>query len=265
MERQFASETGTFAPASGHGYLGAPQEGLSFIRRPSTHGPEAGTDLLPRDRSERLNRVVNVVLAATAIALLSPLLLLIAIAVRLTSPGPIFYRQTRIGIDRRRDQGSGRDTTYDRRACDLGGQAFSILKFRSMAVDAECRSGVVWAQKHDPRVTPLGRILRKTRLDELPQLLNVLRGEMNIVGPRPERPSIVARLRRDIGEYAFRQRAKPGITGLAQINHSYDASVDDVRVKVRYDLEYLRRQSLVEDARIMLLTIPVMLFRRGGW
>jgi lipopolysaccharide/colanic/teichoic acid biosynthesis glycosyltransferase len=134
-----------------------------------------------------------------------------------------------------------------------------------MAVDAEGRCGVVWAQKQDPRVTPLGRILRKTRLDELPQLLNVVRGEMNIVGPRPERPSIVARLRRDIGEYGFRHRAKPGITGLAQINHSYDSSVDDVRVKVRYDLEYLRRQSLFEDARIMLLTIPVMLFRRGGW
>ena len=264
MERQFASDVATYAPVAGHGSIGGSHGGASLARRAPAHDPENVTDVLPRARSEQLNRLVNVVLAATALTLLSPFLLLIALAVRFTSPGPIFYRQTRIGIDRRRKRG-GRDVTYDRRACDLGGQAFSILKFRSMAVDAEGRSGVVWAQKHDPRVTPLGRILRKTRVDELPQLFNVLRGEMNIVGPRPERPSIVARLRREIGEYAFRHRAKPGITGLAQINHSYDASVDDVRVKVRYDLEYLRRQSLVEDARIMLLTIPVMLFRRGGW
>jgi lipopolysaccharide/colanic/teichoic acid biosynthesis glycosyltransferase len=264
MERQFASDEATLAPISGRPYVGTAHGSASLPRRAPTQDLEAA-EVLPRDRSERLNRLVNVVLAATALAVLSPLLLLIAVAVRLTSPGPVFYRQPRIGIDRRRSSRGPSDATYDRRACDLGGQAFSILKFRSMAVDAEGRCGVVWAQKQDPRVTPLGRILRKTRLDELPQLLNVVRGEMNIVGPRPERPSIVARLRRDIGEYGFRHRAKPGITGLAQINHSYDSSVDDVRVKVRYDLEYLRRQSLFEDARIMLLTIPVMLFRRGGW
>src|SRR4051812_31410599 len=262
MERQFASHEAARAPISGRPYVD-PEHGSATLPRRAQDLEAA--EVLPRARSERLNRLVNVVLAATALIVLSPLLLLIAVAVRLTSPGPVFYRQPRIGIDRRRNSGGLREAAYDRRACDLGGQAFSILKFRSMAVDAEGRCGVVWAQKHDPRVTPLGRILRKTRLDEVPQLLNVLRGEMNIVGPRPERPSIVARLRHDIGEYGFRHRAKPGITGLAQINHSYDSSVDDVRVKVRYDLEYLRRQSLFEDARIMLLTIPVMLFRRGGW
>ena len=134
-----------------------------------------------------------------------------------------------------------------------------------MHVDAERHSGAVWAQQQDPRVTPVGRVLRQYRLDELPQLFNVLRGEMNIVGPRPERPTIFAELRSHIAEYPLRQRAKPGITGLAQINHHYDRSLDDVRTKVRYDLEYIRRQSLREDLRIMLKTIPVILLRRGGW
>ena len=119
-------------------------------------------------------------------------------------------------------------------------------------------SGAVWATQNDPRVTPVGRFLRQYRLDEIPQLLNVLRGEMNIVGPRPERPTIFAELREHITEYPLRQRAKPGITGLAQINHHYDRSLDDVRTKVRFDLEYIRRRSLGEDLRIMLKTVPVV-------
>jgi lipopolysaccharide/colanic/teichoic acid biosynthesis glycosyltransferase len=123
----------------------------------------------------------------------------------------------------------------------------------------------VWASQSDPRVTPIGRLLRGMRLDELPQLYNVLRGEMNIVGPRPERPSIFARLRQDIPEYCIRQRVKPGITGWAQINQAYDACVEDVRRKVEYDLEYLRRQGILEDLRIMSMTLPVILFRKGGW
>jgi lipopolysaccharide/colanic/teichoic acid biosynthesis glycosyltransferase len=134
-----------------------------------------------------------------------------------------------------------------------------------MYLDAERLSGAVWATQHDPRVTPLGRFLRTCRLDELPQLFNVIKGDMNIVGPRPERPGIFARLRQDISDYPLRQRAKPGITGWAQINHRYDACLDDVREKVRYDLEYLERQSLAEDLRIMVKTVPVMLFRKGGW
>ena len=129
--------------------------------------------------------------------------------------------------------------------------------------DAE-KNGAVWATKNDPRITPIGRVLRKTRLDELPQLFNVLRGDMNIVGPRPERPSIFLRLSQDIPEYRMRQRAKPGITGLAQISQAYDSCLDDVRNKVRYDLEYISRQSLAEDLRIMIKTVPVMLLRRGA-
>jgi lipopolysaccharide/colanic/teichoic acid biosynthesis glycosyltransferase len=114
-------------------------------------------------------------------------------------------------------------------------------------------------------VTLVGRFLRQYRLDELPQLINVVKGDMNIVGPRPERPSIFMQLRRDIPDYQARQYARPGITGLAQINQAYDSCVDDVRKKLQYDLEYLQRQSFWEDVKIMMKTIPVVLFKRGGW
>ena len=147
----------------------------------------------------------------------------------------------------------------------IGGAPFRIYKFRTMRVDAENGTGAVWATKKDPRITAIGGFLRQYRLDELPQLINVIRGEMNIVGPRPERPTIFAELRESIREYPLRQRAKPGITGLAQINHHYDACLEDVQKKVQYDLEYLRKQGVAEDLKIMLKTIPVILFRRGGW
>jgi lipopolysaccharide/colanic/teichoic acid biosynthesis glycosyltransferase len=182
--------------------------------------------------------------------------------VRCTSRGPALYTQTRVGLNRREPLDASRN---HRRQSDIGGQPFTIYKFRTMRVNAEQKSGAVWAEHNDPRVTAAGRFLRQYRLDELPQLVNVLRGEMNIVGPRPERPTIFAELREHIAEYPLRQRAKPGITGLAQINHHYDRSLDDVRTKVEYDLEYIRRQSLAEDLRIMLKTIPVIVLRRGGW
>jgi lipopolysaccharide/colanic/teichoic acid biosynthesis glycosyltransferase len=218
-------------------------------------------DVTPRARSEIAGRAVNVVVAAVALFLLLPLIALVALAIKLTSKGPVFYSQTRVGLDRR----FRRASSDDRRRHDHGGKLFKMYKFRTMRVDAEIDGRAVWAQKRDPRVTAIGRFLRRARIDELPQLYNVLRGEMNIVGPRPERPTIFARLRDDIPQYHMRQRVKPGITGWAQINQSYDACVDDVRRKVRYDLEYLRRQSVAEDLRIMSMTLPVMLFRRGGW
>jgi lipopolysaccharide/colanic/teichoic acid biosynthesis glycosyltransferase len=212
--------------------------------------------------ADRVSRIVNFLLAALALFLALPLLLLIAIAIKLTSRGPVLYTQERVGLDRRTPRmGPGNH----RRVRDVGGKPFTIYKFRTMRVNAEAHSGAVWATQNDPRVTPVGRFLRQYRLDEIPQLLNVMRGEMNIVGPRPERPTIFAELREHIKEYPLRQRAKPGITGLAQIYHHYDRSMDDVRTKVRFDLEYIRRQSLREDLRIMLRTIPVILFRRGGW
>jgi lipopolysaccharide/colanic/teichoic acid biosynthesis glycosyltransferase len=218
-------------------------------------------EVMPRERSELLGRVVNIVVAGLALTILSPFIALIAIAIKLTSRGPVIYSQTRVGVDRRYHQLAD----YDRRAHDFGGRLFQMFKFRTMRVDAEPDGNAVWASQSDPRVTPIGRVLRRMRLDELPQLYNVLRGDMNIVGPRPERPTIFARLRQDIPQYQFRQRVKPGITGWAQINQSYDECLDDVRRKVDYDLEYMRRQCLVEDLRIMSMTVPVMLFRKGGW
>lgn len=218
-------------------------------------------DIRPGQRHEGLCRAMNVTIALIALVALSPLFLLIALAVKLTSRGPVFYSQVRVGVDRR----ANRSTTDERRVYDFGGRPFTMHKFRSMYVNAEADGRAVWAQKTDPRVTLVGRVLRRTRLDELPQLINVLRGDMNIVGPRPERPTLFADLRNDIPLYQMRQRVKPGITGWAQINQCYDACVDDVRRKVQYDLEYIRRQSLLEDVRIMTMTVPVMLFGQKGW
>jgi lipopolysaccharide/colanic/teichoic acid biosynthesis glycosyltransferase len=212
--------------------------------------------------SDVARRALNLLCALIALIVLLPIMLLVAALVRLTSRGPVLYTQVRVGLDRRH---LALGAQNHRREHDLGGRPFTIYKFRTMRVDAEHVSGAVWAQQDDPRVTTVGGVLRQYRLDELPQLLNVLRGEMNVVGPRPERPTIFAELREHIAEYPLRQRAKPGITGLAQINHHYDRSLEDVRTKVHYDLEYIRRQSVTEDLRIMLKTVPVVLLRRGGW
>jgi lipopolysaccharide/colanic/teichoic acid biosynthesis glycosyltransferase len=236
--------------------LASPEANGQF-RRPALAGD------IVQDRSDAATRAwVNTLLAIVALVVLSPLMLLIAVVVKLTSRGPALYTQTRVGLDRRLP-GNGADN--HRRALDLGGKPFTIYKFRTMYLDAERQTGAVWASKGDARITPVGSFLRQYRLDELPQLFNVLKGEMNIVGPRPERPTIFAELTQNIAEYPLRQRAKPGITGLAQINHHYDECLDDVRKKVQYDLEYIERQGLLEDLKIMLKTIPVVLLRRGGW
>lgn len=191
----------------------------------------------------------------------APVMFLIALAVRLTSRGPVLYTQTRVGLDRRGDRPAPHGI---RRRENLGGRPFKIYKFRTMTVE-QSPDAEVWAAPNDPRVTPMGRVLRKLRLDELPQLWNVLRGDMNIVGPRPEQPRIFVDLRGQIHRYEARQRVRPGITGLAQINQHYDQCLDDVKRKVAYDLEYIARQSLMEDLKIMLLTIPVIVFRKGAW
>jgi len=276
---------------------------------PSVQTPAIGTSSTRMRailRSDALNRVLNFTIAAIALVLLAPVMLLIAIAVKLTSQGPIVYRQTRVGVDRRlsggdrrgvgerRHAGARREDQRsaatsapelvgpgverraaargrradgrrggDRRAVDVGGRAFTMYKFRTMTVNAEA-AGAVWAAKNDARITPIGGLLRGTRLDEIPQLVNVLKGDMNIVGPRPERPSIFHQLRKEIDRYQLRQRAKPGITGWAQINQNYDTSIDDVRRKVEYDLAYIERRSVVEDMRIMAKTLPVMIFRKGA-
>jgi lipopolysaccharide/colanic/teichoic acid biosynthesis glycosyltransferase len=210
-------------------------------------------------RREGLRRTLNVFVAVLAIILTSPLWALIALAIKVTSPGPVFFRQLRVGIDRRRARA---DPDDGRRKRDLGGRPFEILKFRTMIVDAERATGPVWSSRGDTRVTPVGQFLRSSRLDELPQLVNVLRGDMNVVGPRPERPQFFAALRAQIPRYQERQRVRPGITGHAQVTFEADSSLEDVRRKVRYDLEYLDCASVGADLRIMTLTLPVLLFRR---
>jgi len=214
-----------------------------------------------RTQREGARRVLNVAIAALGLVLTLPLMIVIAVLIKLTSRGPILFTQTRVGLDRRALTGAGGNT---RRHVDAGGELFTMYKFRTMCV-AEEQASQVWARPDDPRVTSIGRVLRKFRLDELPQLWNVLIGDMNVVGPRPEQPSIFNYLRQQIEGYPRRQRVRPGITGWAQINLAYDRSVDDVRQKVAHDLEYIRNQSAFEDLKIMLRTVPVMLGRRGGW
>jgi len=215
--------------------------------RPATEGPR---------------RALNVVVALVGLAATSPLMLIIAVLIKVTSRGPVLFTQQRVGLDRRAplpNAGNGR------RATDCGGRPFTMYKFRTMRPENGDSQRQVWATPNDPRVTSVGAFLRRYRLDELPQLYNVLLGDMNVVGPRPEQPAIARELRGVVDWYHLRQRVRPGITGWAQINQHYDASVDDVRRKVAFDLQYISRQSLLEDLRIMALTVPVMVFRRGAW
>jgi exopolysaccharide biosynthesis polyprenyl glycosylphosphotransferase len=185
----------------------------------------------------------NVVIAAAVAVVTLPLIVLTAIAVRFSSAGPVLYRQVRTGMD---------------------GVPFTLYKFRSMYVDAEARTGAVWAQKDDPRVTPIGRWLRLLRLDELPQLFNVLRGEMVIVGPRPERPEFVKTLNEQIPYYRQRHCVKPGITGWAQINYKYGNTIEDTIMKLEYDLYYIKNMSTALDAYIIFHTVKTMLLFRGA-
>ncbi len=237
----------------------------AFMRNghPATAKPVliVGAPRQSRRRDSLGLRALNVVIAALGLVLAAPVMLVIALLIKLTSPGPVLYTQLRVGLDRR--NGS---TGYpaSRRQVDHGGRLFRIYKFRTMRVDAG-DTAQVWAKPNDSRVTPIGRILRQYRLDELPQLFNVLRGDMNIVGPRPEQPAIFQQLRTQIEGYAQRQRVRPGLTGWAQVNQHYDQSIDDVKKKVKLDLEYIEKRSVWHDLKIMLRTLPVMIFRQGSW
>lgn len=239
--------------------------------RPEAGGPVAGDEVpvppddAPAERESdlrypaRAERALDVVISSLALLVLAPFAVLVAIAIRLDSRGPILYRQLRIGIDRRDDLLD--EEALSRRTADLGGRPFTIYKFRTMRLDAERETGPVWATPDDERVTRVGRILRRYRIDELPQLWNVLHGDMSIVGPRPERPLFVHRLRSEVEGYPLRHRVRPGITGWAQVNQEPDQTVDDVKGKLRYDLEYLQKRSVRFDLRIMLRTLPVMVQR----
>lgn len=207
--------------------------------------------------------------ALIMLILSSPLLLLSALLIRLESPGPAIYRQRRVGKNRRRrdrrhspdrapyparDQRKG-----ERRTHDLGGRPFTIYKIRSMRPDAEEESGAAWSTgDRDPRITRVGRYIRKIHIDEMPQLFNVLAGDMSIVGPRPERPEFVAQLTNVIPKYCDRLRVIPGITGLAQVRQDYDESIEDVQKKLRHDREYIENLRLAQDIKILVLTAALI-------
>ncbi len=188
-------------------------------------------------------RILDLVASVAGLLLSAPIMALTAAAVKFDSAGPVLFRQTRVG---------------------LGGRSFEVLKFRSMRADAEAVSGAQWAQENDPRVTRIGKHLRKFRLDELPQFINVIRGDMSFVGPRPERPEFVTQLRRQIPYYDERHTVRPGITGWAQVCYPYGASVEDALRKLEYDLFYLKGMSFFFDAAIVFKTVQIVLFGRGG-
>jgi len=188
-------------------------------------------------------RMYDVFFASVGLILTAPLFPLIALLIKIDSKGPVFYRQLRVGE---------------------GEINFHLIKFRTMKQDAETQTGAVWAQKNDKRVTRIGGILRKLRLDELPQFINVLKGEMSFIGPRPERPEFVARLQQTIPFYINRHFVKPGITGWAQIKYRYGASEEDSLEKLRYDLYYIKNLSLLLDTSITIDTIKVVLFGKGA-
>ena len=197
-----------------------------------------------QDRTRALvKRVFDVVTSSLLLTLASPIMLITALAIKLESAGPVIYRQERVG---------------------LAGKGFMCLKFRSMCTDAEKDGVAVWAKKNDSRVTRVGRFIRKTRIDELPQLLSVLKGEMSMVGPRPERPSFVAQLRDQIPFYDVRHSVKPGVTGWAQVRYAYGASVEDALHKHQYDLYYVKNNSLFLDLLVLFETVSVVLFREGA-
>ena len=194
-----------------------------------TNQNPAANDSSETTRYEAFKQAFDWCAAAFGLVLLSPLMLVIGLLVKVTSPGPVFYRQVRTG---------------------KGHHPFLIYKFRSMRSDAE-KNGAQWAQRNDPRVTPLGQFLRRTHLDEIPQLINVLKGEMSLVGPRPERPVFVSQLSEQIEGYPLRLAVKPGITGLAQVCHKYDESIEDVKVKLTYDLRYIQQKGFFYDLKII--------------
>jgi sugar transferase (PEP-CTERM system associated) len=190
-----------------------------------------------------LRRAADILISLGFLVFTLPLMVLSALAIKLDSPGPVFYLQERIG---------------------LHGKIFMVCKLRSMRVDAEAGQGPCWAGERDPRVTRVGRLIRLLRIDELPQLLNVLRGEMSFIGPRPERPAFVEHLSQAIPRYGDRACVKPGITGWAQVNFPYGASIEDARVKLSYDLYYVKHRSFFLDLVILISTVRVILFQEGS-
>lgn len=200
-------------------------------------------ELMP-EWEKKLKRILDVLVSFIILVITIPINILVAVVIKLESKGPAIFKQERIGMNNKE---------------------FNIYKFRSMYLDAEKYTGPVWSQKDDPRVTKVGRILRKLRIDEIPQMFNVLKGEMSLVGPRPERPYFVEQLSQQIPYYRRRLKVRPGITGWAQVKHKYDESIEDVKVKLRYDLFYIENMSLRMDIKILARTILVVLFGKGHY
>jgi len=185
---------------------------------------------------------MDIALSLGLIVFSIPITIISALIVKLESKGPIFYKQERMG---------------------LNGKIFKIYKFRSMVSDAEKISGPVWSTKDDPRITRFGKFIRKVRIDEIPQMLNILKGDMSFVGPRPERPFFVEKLSNEIPLYKRRLKVRPGVTGWAQVKHKYDENIEDVKMKTRYDLFYIENMSLRMDFKIIFRTVFVVLFGKG--
>ena len=221
--------------------------------------------------SSAVKKSLDISLATIGLILALPLLVVVAILIKITSRGSIFYTQTRIGVNRRRSENrvysspmNNERRTRDRRRDNYCGRPFKVMKFRTMVNNAEAKSGPVWATKNDTRITPLGKFLRKTRIDEIPQMINVLKGEMSMVGPRPERPKFVKDLSAKVPDYTERLNVKPGITGQAQVTTGYDTSLESVFEKVKNDVEYIRNWNLWSDLKILLKTVLVVITGKGA-
>ncbi len=221
------------------------------------------------------NRVVkrgmDIFGALTGLILTAPLWIILPILIKLDSKGSVFYTQSRVGTNRRKQDrrlyqkvDTDDHRQRDRRRENYHGQTFKVIKFRTMVSGAEKKSGPVWATKNDKRITKLGNFLRKTRMDEIPQFVNILKGDMSLVGPRPERPVFVVDLSGKIDNYARRLEVKPGLTGLAQITNGYDSSISSVADKVRHDVEYIDSWSIWTDIKIILKTVVVVFTGKGA-
>lgn len=233
----------------------APVLPSGISEKPRTRAPEPSTLILfgsgilgmiagfVRRTYIAIKRAFDVTASIIGIICLSPLFIITSLLIKLTSKGPIFYKQTRVGKD---------------------GNLFEMYKFRTMCVNAEQGTGPVWAAENDPRLIPVGKILRKTHVDEIPQFINILKGEMSLIGPRPERPVFVDKFKEIIPDYTKRLAVKPGITGLAQVWHRYDETIEDVKKKIKYDLLYIKKYCLWTDMRILFRTFRVVLTGEGA-
>lgn len=202
-------------------------------------------DIMPQlmpEWEKKLKRIIDIFISLLILVITLPVTIITAIAIKLDSKGPVFFLQERMGQN---------------------GKVFKVIKFRSMIDNAEAYSGPVWSHKDDPRITRVGKFIRKVRIDEIPQMINVLKGEMSLVGPRPERPYFVEKLTKEIPLYKRRLRVRPGVTGWAQVKHKYDETIDDVKTKLRFDLFYIENMSLRMDFKILFRTIFVVLSGRG--